>query len=340
MRILKKLLLALVVIIVLMVIIAYFLPRNVHVERSLTMTASPEVIFDQVNTLKNWEKWSPWYGKDPNMKLTYEGPASGEGATYKWESDKRDVGNGSLKILKSMPYDSLVNEMNFMENGIAYSTFKLDKADKGTNVTWRMDSDMGMNPIARWMGLMMDKWVGPDFEKGLARIDSVSRLAPAKENTGTANDRIEAATIQARKVFTVRDSGATKDIPAMLGKMYGEIQAEMAKNNVLQDGPVFAIYHSFSPDRVTMEAGIPVVRLVTIDKKSRVRSWEMPAGNVVIGHHYGSYETTEKTHAAIDEYIKANNKTILGSPWEEYVTDPGAEKDTAKWYSRVYYPVQ
>ena len=33
--------------------------------------------------------------------------------------------------------------------------------------------DLGNNPIARYVGLMFDKWIGGDYEKGLARLKQV-----------------------------------------------------------------------------------------------------------------------------------------------------------------------
>jgi len=30
-----------------------------------------------------------------------------------------------------------------------------------------------MNPMGRWMGLMMDGWVGPDYETGLSNLKSL-----------------------------------------------------------------------------------------------------------------------------------------------------------------------
>jgi len=33
--------------------------------------------------------------------------------------------------------------------------------------------DLGNNPIARYAGLMFDKWIGGDYEKGLARLKQV-----------------------------------------------------------------------------------------------------------------------------------------------------------------------
>jgi effector-binding domain-containing protein len=39
--------------------------------------------------------------------------------------------------------------------------------------------------------------------------------------------------------------------------------------------------------------------------------------------------------------IKKNSiTTVIGAPWEVYVTDPMVEKDTAKWQTDIYYPVQ
>ena len=32
---------------------------------------------------------------------------------------------------------------------------------------------MGLNPIGRLMGLMMDRWIGGDYEKGLAALKQV-----------------------------------------------------------------------------------------------------------------------------------------------------------------------
>jgi hypothetical protein len=48
--------------------------------------------------------------------------------------------------------------------------FRLQAQGGSTQVTWSMDGDMGANPVYRWMGLFMDKMVGPDFDSGLAQL--------------------------------------------------------------------------------------------------------------------------------------------------------------------------
>ena len=49
----------------------------------------------------------------------------------------------------------------------------LAAADGGTEVTWGFETDLGMNPVGRWMGLMMDSWIGADYEAGLARLKAL-----------------------------------------------------------------------------------------------------------------------------------------------------------------------
>ena len=55
------------------------------------MFAEPvEVIFEEVNSLKNWEDWSPWNQMATDMATTYSGPSSGEGAKSSWSSESMD----------------------------------------------------------------------------------------------------------------------------------------------------------------------------------------------------------------------------------------------------------
>jgi len=47
-------------------------------------------------------------------------------------------------------------------------------ASGGTTVTWRMNGDMGSNPLYRWFALFGDRLIGPDFEAGLARLKTLA----------------------------------------------------------------------------------------------------------------------------------------------------------------------
>jgi hypothetical protein len=154
------------------------LPRAVHVERSVDVARPPAAVFPLVNSLHGFNQWSPWNGLDPQMKLDYSGPDSGVGAQMQWSGDKR-VGSGRERITESVPDTRVTSDLEFTGQGTAKASFLLAPIDGGTRVVWTLDMDVGSNPIGRYMGLFMDKMIGPDYERGLASLKALAEREPA-----------------------------------------------------------------------------------------------------------------------------------------------------------------
>ncbi len=173
MRLIKRLLMIILALIIIVVAVAYVLPRNVTVERNVVIDATPDEVFTYVNSLQRTEEWSPWLSLDPATKLTYSGPETGVGNRMEWESDHERVGSGSQEITASIPDERVETALDFGSMGVARAYFDLRSTDSGTEVTWGLISDLGYNPMARWMGFMLDRWVGADYEKGLANLAAV-----------------------------------------------------------------------------------------------------------------------------------------------------------------------
>ncbi len=174
MRLISRLLLALSALIVIMAIVSFFLPQKQKVVRSMDISAPAESIYPYLANPKKFSEWSPWSKIDPNMKVQYVGETSGKGAGMTWQSDQRSVGSGSWTIVKATENESIDVEMDFGDQGLATSFFTLKPAGASTQVTWGFETDAGMNPIMRWMGLLMDKMVGSEYEKGLADLKQMS----------------------------------------------------------------------------------------------------------------------------------------------------------------------
>lgn len=193
---LKKVLIGLAALIVLLILVAYLLPSHIHVERSAVIDASPEKVYSDLNNFRNWSAWSPWQKLDPNMQHSYSGPESGVGHKDTWTSDHKYVGNGSQTIVESVPNELIKSQLEFdgQEGGSGF--FKLESEGEGTKVTWGMDMEAGMNPMSRYMGLMMEGWMGPVFEQGLgdlkAHVESLPDPEPEMEampmEEGAASD--------------------------------------------------------------------------------------------------------------------------------------------------------
>lgn len=166
----KKVLLVFAILVVVVIGIAYALPRTVHVERSVVIAAPAAVVFSQVNALQNWQEWSPWSRRDPAMSAVYSGPDIGVGNTLQWDSENPDVGSGTHRIIESTPFDRIVTALDFGGMGTATSVWTFDRAGGRTLATWGFASDLGMNPVWRYMGLFFDSMVGSDYEEGLAAL--------------------------------------------------------------------------------------------------------------------------------------------------------------------------
>lgn len=157
-------------VLVVLVLAAYMLPRQVHVDRSITIDAPREAVFPHLEGYQTFNKWSPWFELDPNAKYTYSGPATGVGAKMSWVGDPSALGSGSQTITAVHPIDRVATDVDFGQGSIAKQVISVSAAGAGTKVTWGIDIDLGMNPISRYFGLAMDGMVGKDFDKGLGNL--------------------------------------------------------------------------------------------------------------------------------------------------------------------------
>ena len=170
MRLIKRIFVTLIGAILVLVGVSYLLPGKAIVSRSISIDAPASVIFPYVNSMKETEKWSPWLSRDPETKLTYSGPEAGVGNTLYWSSEHEQVGTGTQEIVESIENQAVKTALDFGPMGIASASFVLQPEGDQTQITWGFESNLGMNPMMRWTGLMMDKWVGGDYERGLENL--------------------------------------------------------------------------------------------------------------------------------------------------------------------------
>lgn len=178
MRLLIKLAGILAVVAVSLLAIGLLLPKQGQVERSIVINAPPPVVYGLVNGFARFEEWSPWADKDPGMKVERSGPEAGVGAKYAWSGNEA-VGSGSQEIIESTPSSLVRTKLlfgGFAEPSIASLAIAPDGS--GSRVTWSLNVDVGSNPVNRYFGLLMDKMVGPDYEKGLTRLKALAEAQP------------------------------------------------------------------------------------------------------------------------------------------------------------------
>lgn len=193
----KKLIIAFVLVdlVVFGVLAAIFVqPDTYRVERSLQMNAPSAIVFPYANNFRKWNEWSPWAGRDPNMKLTYEGPAEGEGAVYKW-SGNDDVGQGEMRITASIRNKKVEQALHFIApfESTASTAIEIAENDDGTRVTWSMAGKNDFMGKAFSLMMDMDAMIGADYEKGLASLKVlVEKDAAAAREKAAAEAKVAA----------------------------------------------------------------------------------------------------------------------------------------------------
>ena len=145
------------------------------VQRSASIDAPPERVYAQMIDFRKWAAWSPWDDMDRDMQQTYSGADTGVGAKYAWTGNRK-VGQGNMEITNAAEASKIEIALEFLKPFKASNdtVFTLEPAGEGTNVTWAMT---GKNTLmTRIMGIFksMDSMVGPDFEKGLAKLKTVA----------------------------------------------------------------------------------------------------------------------------------------------------------------------
>ena len=147
----------------------FFLPSKFQVVRSEVVKAPPAKVYDLVADPRLWKQWSVWNQRDPNMEMNFSGPPFGQGARWQWKSASE--GSGNMEFVRVEPNKRIEYTLMFPEyNMKSAGDFTFDAVPSGTKVTWTNGGDVGGNPLKHYLAAMMDRMVGPDFEKGLANL--------------------------------------------------------------------------------------------------------------------------------------------------------------------------
>lgn len=150
-------------------------PDHFRIARSTTIKAPPEKIYPLMSDFRRGAEWSPYEKKDPNMKRSFSGAASGKGAIYNFDGNS-DVGTGRLEITDATPPSKVVLKLDVVKpfEGSQIIEYSILPKSDGSEVTWAMHGHQPLFARAMCLFFNMDKVVGADFEAGLASLKAIA----------------------------------------------------------------------------------------------------------------------------------------------------------------------
>ena len=336
MKLLKALLIGTVGLLVLLVIIGLLLPSSAKVERSILIDRPASLIFPVLDSFERFNDWSPWHGLDPNTEYSYSGPNSGVGASMSWKGNEA-VGVGTQTITASEPDSHLASDLDFGEMGLAKVELKLVPEGSGTRVSWGFQTDMGNDLVGRYFGLLMDKFVGADYEKGLSQLKTLIESFP---NTDIAGADIQIVEVTARPILYVSATSTQDvgDISKAYAEAYGQILPLMNAAELVPSGPVMGIDNYWDDRGYGFDAAIPVAR-TDIELAAPVQAGQTYAGRAVRVRYIGAYTGLGDAQKKGEAFIAVHKLKAQDRVYTEFVSDPGNTPES-ELISDVFLPVE
>lgn len=333
---LKKIVVALVAILIVLAVVGMLLPRNIRVERSVSIARPASLIYAVVDSFQLFPQWSPWQYLDPNMQQTTEGARDGVGARLTWRGNDK-VGSGTQVITACIPNQSVTSDLDFGKMGMAKSSMLLAPDGASTRVTWTVDLDMGASPIGHYFGLMMDRMIGKDYETGLNKLKVLMESMP---NVDIADFSAQPVEMAAAPILVVSETSApdTASIGNAYAQGYAQIGKFMAKNKLHQAGAPLGIDGEMTAAAFTFQAGMPIDR-ADVGAADNVRIVQSYSGQALKTTHVGPYDTLGKTYAEFHAYLAAHGYTPAGGTFSWYIDDP-ATTPPDKMRTEIYWPIR
>ena len=313
-------------------ILFYLLPNVALIEQSLEIRATPDKVFGLINCPENWTEWYTPLQDTSGVKLRFIGTSSGKGAGMKWAGHDPDNSAGIMNIRNSKNNRNVTAVVTINDKRSAVMNFRIRPVGiDASMLTITSRLQFRQDSLWHYLRLMFDRSDELDIIDYLENIDDA-----AIEQTGGIDVLLQ--WVESFSYIGISDSCSLDDVSQRINDLYNELLIFGVRSGIDVTARPVAIYHRLDEKRSVFELGIPVVE-TTVSVSGRIRHKTMPGRNHVVANYYGSYDTLEDGHNAIQQWLMRYRRKLSGYPWEMFVTDPSAESDPNKWLTRIYYPV-
>lgn len=334
MRLIRGLFWFLLLLIVGLVVGAFFVPERASAERSIVIERPASVVYGLVDGFGRFNDWSPWAELDPATVYSFEGPRDGVGARMTWSSQDPAVGRGEQTVIEAEPHTRVVNRLLFDGRQASTATMTLEPVDGGTRVTWRLEADFPLrigasffdDLVGRWFSTLLGRFVGADYERGLAKLKGLAESLPDVDVAGLDVTPGESDGGPAYAIAGLDASTDLEGTNAVLAPAIAELLAFAERHGIAVDGAPYTVIRGHADGRWQFDVAVPVVRN-DMPGEGRVAPSSVAAGRVVDFRHIDDWASLEATHAKAEAWLAIEGLRAVGAREEHYLTDPATSPD-------------
>ena len=335
MRFFRALFITLITLCFAYIMLALFSPTSYKVERSLTIDAPVNIVWDELIHFRNWQDWDNTCTEDSSSKFSFLGIDGSIGSAILWES--KAEGKGELIHLGNEMFRQIDLEYrNYTKSTEALSSIILEEKEGGVLIKWTIEGDSDLPFLARPMTHLMETVIGPDCDQSLKSLNKhVQHIVKLRDSLISL--QIQKVTkpkriyIAKRKVVTFDSLGLFTDTA------YEELENHINSNFIQPEGKRSSIYYSWNEadQKTDFAAAIQVLNDSAKLPDDLIYIY-LPVKKVVEANYFGSFDNFYQLKDTINKaFLKDSLKYNVVI--EEYLTDTDIEGNSKYWNTRVEF---
>lgn len=305
----KKLIIGVILSATLLILSLYiFIPGKVKINESVIVNVPLPAMSRLLSGSANWAKW--WPG-DPALGFN------------KNKFAIRAYTPTAFVIVISMPNDSLKTQLL-----LSFIT------DDSILINWQTDARVtSSNPILRYAIYRKSKRIQDDINKIL---QSLKTFAENTENM--YGIRINKTSVTDAILISTRRSFDHKPEVHEIDSMIRNLKGYIAQNSAVEKN--LPMLNIMKIDNAHFE----VMTAISVDRelpatKEFLPKFMLRGGNILEVEVKGGPHTIERSFNELENYRSDYKYMSPAIPFQLLVTDRAKENDTAKWVTKLYYPI-
>lgn len=311
MKVLRGVLILLLLLAIAYLIWMFFLPARLYLEKSVTVQAPQEEVYQELSNFRNWEPWSPWEMRDTSVSYTYLETTSAPDGAYQFRYGRWA---GKQAFTSHSAPDSLRTSIKFRGLQPGVSRWALDRTDSGTTIQWQLMAHYGYleRVIGVFMGRQMDRFYGDALAALKRHLEGTELAFPVKQTR-----------MPAISYLAVRDTLPTKEITnEYMAQRFLEVLDFIDGDYDTSYYAPMALYHRWGKAQKPAALSVALPHKDAEGGNERIRpgkTIDQPALEVL---YRGPYPERDEAYRSLKKYARQNDLRLKGPLLELYVSNP------------------